>query len=78
MNRIIATIAIATATVTGFAAPSFAGLLGSADQARVERVTGVNASNLSSSQKAFIHGLMARGELSKATSAGRIRAVIAD
>ena len=40
MNRIIATIAIATATVTGFAAPSFAGLLSGAEKAQVERMTG--------------------------------------
>lgn len=77
MKRIIATIAIATATVTSFAAPSFAGFLSSADKARVERLTGLSARNLSASQEAFIHGLIASGELSQTNSVSRIRTVIA-
>ncbi|NBB98779.1 MAG: hypothetical protein GVY34_11580 [Alphaproteobacteria bacterium] len=76
MKRIVATIAIATASVAGFAAPSFAGFLSSSDQARVERLTGVDASNLSASQEAFIHGMIASGELSKSDAAQRIRNVI--
>ena len=76
MKRIIATIAIATATVTSFAVPSFAGFLSSADKARVERLTGMNASNLSLSQEAYIHGLIASGELSKSNSSNWMRSVI--
>lgn len=76
MKHIIATIAIATATVASFAAPSFAGFLSSADKARVERLTGVDASNLSASQEAFIHGVIATGELSETNAADRIRRVM--
>jgi len=76
MKRIIATIAIATATVASFAAPSFAGFLSSADKARVERLTGADASHLSASQEAFIHGMISSGELSKSNAVSRIRGII--
>lgn len=76
MKRTIATIALATATATSFAAPSFAAFLSDADIQRVERMTGVEASDLTLSQEAFIHGLIASGEINDSTAAQRIRTVI--
>lgn len=76
MKRTITAIALAAATATSFAAPSFAAILSDSDIAKVERLTGADASNLSVSQQAFIHGLIASGGLSEATAAQRIRTVI--
>jgi hypothetical protein len=76
MKRTLAIIALATATATSFAAPSFAAILSDADIMKVERLTGADASNLTTSQQAFIHGLIASGELSDSNAAQRIRAVI--
>ncbi|MBN2759682.1 MAG: hypothetical protein JXQ79_04215 [Rhodobacteraceae bacterium] len=76
MKRIFATVALAAATATSFAAPSFAAFLSNADIAKVEQLTGADASNLTLSQEAFIHGLIASGELSEPDAAQRIRTVI--
>ena len=75
MKRTFATLAIAATTATGFAAPSFADFLGSADRAKVERITGHSAADLTLSQQAFIHALFASGAMSRSgeNAAARIR-----